>query len=99
MQLLADTSGMRVSVPDSAQVPARGAALFGALAAGHFPDIAAAIAATRPPIAHSYEPQPQAREVYDRVYAVYRDLYERLGRSHPELLHDLKHIHAERKAS
>ena len=57
MQLLADTSGLRVSVPDSAQVPARGAALFGALAAGHFPDIAAAIAATRPPIAHSYEPQ------------------------------------------
>ena len=99
MQLLADTSGMRVSVPDSAQVPARGAALFGALAAGYFPDIAAAIAATRPPIAHSYVPQPQAREVYDRVYAVYRDLYERLGRSHPELLHDLKHIYAERKAS
>ena len=57
MQLLADTSGLRVSVPDSAQVPARGAALFGALAAGHFPDIAAAIAATRPPIAHSYEPR------------------------------------------
>jgi len=34
MQLLADTSGLRVSVPDSTQIPARGAALFGAVAAG-----------------------------------------------------------------
>jgi len=99
MQLLADTSGMRVSVPDSAQVPARGAALFGALASGYFPDIAAAIAATRPRIAHSYLPDPESHEIYDRVYAVYRDLYERLGRSQAELLHALKHIHAERTAS
>ena len=37
MQLLADTSGLRVSVPDSTQVPARGAALFGAVAAGALP--------------------------------------------------------------
>jgi len=99
MQVIADTSGLPVSVPDSAQVPARGAALFGALAGGYFPDIAGAIAATRPRIARSYTPDPQAREVYDRVYAVYRDLYERLGRSHAELLHALKHIHAERTAS
>ena len=48
MQLLADTSGLRVSVPDSTQIPARGAALFGAVAAGAFDDIASAIAATRP---------------------------------------------------
>ena len=80
-------------------MPARGAALFGALAAGEFPDIAGAIAATRPRVAHSYVPDPGAREVYDRLYAVYRDLYERLGRTHAELLHALKHIHAERKAS
>ena len=98
MQLIADTSGMRVSVPDSAQVPARGAALFGALAGGYFPDITGAIAATRPRIARSYTPDPRSREVYDRVYAVYRELYERLGRSHAELLHALKHIHAERTA-
>ncbi len=56
MQLLADTSGLRVSVPDSTQIPARGAALFGAVAAGSVPDIASAIAATRPRIARSYEP-------------------------------------------
>src|SRR5664280_3687637 len=62
MQLLADTSGLRVSVPDSTQVPARGAALFGAVAAGAFPDIGSAIAATRPSIARSYVPGATAKE-------------------------------------
>ena len=51
MQLLADTSGRPVRVPDSTQIPARGAALFGAVAGGAFEDIEAAIAATRPPTA------------------------------------------------
>jgi L-ribulokinase len=99
MQLLADTSGLRVDVPDSTQIPARGAALFGALAAGAFADIGAAIAATRPPIARSYEPDNGARAVYDRVYAIYRSLYERLGGSEAELLHGLKRIYTERRAS
>jgi L-ribulokinase len=99
MQLLADTSGLCVSVPDSTQVPARGAALFGAVAAGHFPDIGSAIAATRPPIAHRYAPDADAQAIYDRVYAIYRSLYERLGRSDVELLHGLKRIYTERRAS
>src|SRR5437588_9442503 len=46
MQLLADTSGLSVHVPASAEVPARGAALFGAVAAGEFDDITGAILAT-----------------------------------------------------
>ncbi len=99
MQLLADTSGLRVSVPDSTQVPARGAALFGAVAAGAFPDIGSAIAATRPGIARSYAPDADAKAVYDRVYAIYRSLYERLGRTEVELLHELKRIHTERTMS
>jgi L-ribulokinase len=99
MQLLADTSGLRVSVPDSTQIPARGAALFGAVAAGAFPDIGSAIAATRPRIARSYAPDADARAIYDRVYAIYRSLYERLGRSDVELLHGLKRIYTERRAS
>lgn len=99
MQLLADTSGLRVSVPDSTQIPARGSALFGAVAAGHFPDIDSAIAATRPRIARSYTPDAHAQAVYDQVYAVYRSLYELLGRSDVELLHGLKRIYTERRAS
>ncbi|MGD0452485.1 MAG: ribulokinase [Solirubrobacteraceae bacterium] len=98
MQLLADISGLRVSVPDSTQIPARGSALFGAVAAGFFADISSAIAATRPGIARSYAPDADARAIYDQVYAVYRGLYERLGRSDVELLHGLKRIYTERRA-
>jgi hypothetical protein len=39
-----------------------------------------------------YHPRPEATEIYDRVYPVYRDLYEILGRSEVGLLHALKRI-------
>ena len=96
MQLFADTSGLAVRVPGSSEIPARGAALFGAVAAGAFRDIGAAIEATRPSISRSYVPDPEAKATYDRVYAIYRTLYELLGRSEVELLHELKRIRNER---
>ncbi len=96
MQLVADTSGRPVHVPSSSEVPARGAALFGAVAAGHFSDIATAIDATRPGAARTYRPDPAATAIYDEVYAIYRELYERLGRTQAELLHGLKRIRTER---
>jgi L-ribulokinase len=95
MQLIADTSSRGVDVPRSAEIPARGAALFGAVAAGAFADIAGAIAATGLPSEASYTPERAATEIHDQVYAVYRDLYELLGRERRELLHDLKRIRAE----
>jgi L-ribulokinase len=96
MQLLADVGGRPVHVPASSQIPARGAALFGAVAAGRFPDIEAAVEATRPEIARSFQPDREAGPVYDAVYEIYRELYESLGRSQAELLHRLKRIHAGR---
>jgi L-ribulokinase len=92
MQLLADTSGRQVHVPESSEVPARGAAMFGAVAAGAFDDIESAIAATRPKSMRTYEPDRDAKRTYDRVYEIYRSLYELLGRSQAELLHELKRI-------
>jgi L-ribulokinase len=92
MQLLADISGLRVTVPASREVPARGSALFGAVAAGIFGDISEAIGALRPDVGHTYEPRADAKETYDRMYAVYRDLYDLLGRARVELLHRLKRI-------
>jgi len=93
MQLFADTTGLPVRVPGSTEVPARGSALFGAVAAGAFPDIGSAVAATRPDTAHTYAPDPAAKSTYDHVYAVYRGLYDLLGRDRVELLHGLKRIH------
>jgi L-ribulokinase len=92
MQLIADISGRPVHVPDSELIPARGAALFGAVAAGVYEGIDEAIAETRPADARVYEPRPEATETYDRVYPVYRRLYELLGQSEVGLLHDLKRI-------
>ncbi len=92
MQLLADTSGRTVEVPGCADIPARGAALFGAVAAGAFPQITAAVDAMRPPTASSYHPDPRAAAVYERVYAIYRELYDTLGSSRSDWLHELKAI-------
>jgi L-ribulokinase len=92
MQLLADTSGLSVHVPGSSEIPARGSALFGAVAAGAFEDIATAARELRPGTARTYQPGADAKAVYDEVYAVYRDLYETLGRTQAGLLHDLKQI-------
>jgi L-ribulokinase len=97
MQLLADTSGLPVNIPASSEVPARGAALFGAVAAGCFDDIGAAIVATRPNTARTYRPGAQAHAIYGEVYGIYRALYELLGRSEVELLHGLKRIRSDRR--
>jgi L-ribulokinase len=98
MQLFADVSGRTVRVPASDEIPARGSALFGAIAAGVFDDIGTAIAATRPPTARTYTPDRQATEAYDRVYEIYRPFYDMLGVSHVDLLHGLKRISIERRA-
>ncbi|HEY4826346.1 MAG TPA: FGGY-family carbohydrate kinase, partial [Solirubrobacteraceae bacterium] len=96
MQLLADTSGRQVHVPEVSEIPARGAALFGAVAAGVYPDIGAAIDATRPKHVRTYEPDLNAKKTYDRVYEIYRTLYDTLGRSEVRLMHELKRIRSER---
>jgi L-ribulokinase len=96
MQLLADTSGRPVRVPASTEIPARGAAMFAAVAAGAeaggFTDIASAVSALAPGSDRTYAPDREAHEVYAGVYSIYRSLYELLGRTHVDLLHGLKRI-------
>jgi L-ribulokinase len=97
MQMFADISGRPVHVPASPQIPARGAAMFGAVAAGDsglheegFSDISTAVTKLRPEVAQSYRPDASKAEVYDRVYEIYRGLHDSLGRDHVEWLHGLK---------
>jgi L-ribulokinase len=97
MQIVADVSGLPVSVPASAEVPARGAALFGAVAAGAFTDIDAAVAATAPTVARTYCPDPAAARAYDTVYEIYSQLYSLLGEQHRELMHRLKQLATDRR--
>jgi len=94
MQLFADVTGREVEVAGSPQVPARGAALFGGVAAGTarggFADIATAVDCLRPSPARSFAPDPAAGAVYSEVYAVYHHLHEHLGREQVQWLHQLK---------
>ncbi|MBV8941262.1 MAG: ribulokinase [Solirubrobacterales bacterium] len=99
MQLFADISGLEVRVPGSKEVPARGSALFAAVAGGAFECIDAAVAATEPPTARTYRPDPTVRETYDRLYSVYRGLHDLLGSKRVELLHGLKQIRLQGSAA
>ena len=45
------------------------------------------------------EPDLEAKKTYDRVYEIYRKLYEMLGRTEVRLLHDLKRIRTERRSA
>jgi L-ribulokinase len=96
MQLVADISGLPVKVPASSQVPARGAALFGAVAAGAeaggFAGIAEAARALRPGTGRHYVPEPRATAVYREVFGVWKDLHDTLGRSQVAWLHELKSL-------
>jgi L-ribulokinase len=96
MQLLADVTGLPVTIPDSSQIPARGAALCGALAAGSanggFDDFEAAVRDLKPAMSRRYEPAPNHRAVFDEVYSVFSSLHDELGRDHVEWLHHLKQI-------
>ena len=96
MQMFADVCGLPVVVPVSSQVPARGSALFGAVAAGRerggFGAIAEAAKALRPPTGSTYTPEPKATAIYGEVYGIWKDLHDTLGRAQPTWLHELKRL-------
>ncbi|WP_067934444.1 ribulokinase [Alicyclobacillus kakegawensis] len=96
MQIYADVMGLPVIVRDSREVPARGAALFGAVAAGSakggFDTIEQASDALAAPVARRYEPNPAAHAAYNRLYGLYKELYGWFGQENVRLMHELKSI-------
>ncbi|HUZ21235.1 MAG TPA: ribulokinase [Acidimicrobiales bacterium] len=96
MQLIADATGLEVSIPDATQIPARGAALFGAVAAGGaaggFDDLSSAVAALRPSASSHYRPDPATSAALAPAYGIYRSLHDLLGRDRVDVLHDLKQL-------
>jgi xylulokinase len=73
-QLQADVFGLPVSTANREEGPAYGAALLGAVGAGAFPDLAAAVRGTltRTPLAY---PDPRAHLAYQRFYDRFRACY------------------------
>jgi L-ribulokinase len=83
MQIYADVTGRPMRVARSAQTCALGAALFGAVAAGHslsgFASVEAAQAALCGARETEYRPDPAAAAVYRELYALYRKLHDAFG--------------------
>lgn len=83
MQVYADVLGCRMQVAGSAQACALGAAvaaavLAGPAAGGHvdFPTAQAAMTSVKD---ISYDPKPENRAVYDRLYALYMKVHDAFG--------------------
>ncbi|MFO7900060.1 MAG: ribulokinase, partial [Planctomycetota bacterium] len=79
MQIYADVTGRPMKVARSDQACALGAALFGAVAAGAFPDVPAAQAAMCGVRDTVYTPDAAAQSVYAELYALYRQLHDAFG--------------------
>lgn len=81
MQIYADVLGRDIHLVRSEQAPALGSAMHAAVAAGAFPDIAAAARAMGGLSDVVYRPDPERVAVYDELYRDYRYLHDLFGRA------------------
>lgn len=77
MQIHADTAGLPVRIPASADAPSTGSAVLAAHGAGRFASIDDGIAALVRP-GTSIEPRPREAAIYDELYHRYKALYPAL---------------------
>ena len=96
MQLYADALGREIRVARSAQTPALGIAMMGAVAAGReaggYDDIHQAAEEMGGVGDTAYRPDPAAHAVYDRLYAEYLRLHDWYGRGGDDVMKRLKAI-------
>ncbi len=78
LQILADVAGLPLTLTDAPDAVALGSAMCAAVGAGVYPDLRAA-AAEMVREAHTIEPDPVTRAVYDEGYARYRATYAALA--------------------
>jgi L-ribulokinase len=96
MQLSADITGREFLVAASAQAPALGAAMYGAVAAGApaggYDAIEEAAAVMVQPHARTYRPKPAAGAVYDALFTEYTLLHDYFGRGGNDVMRRLRRI-------
>lgn len=97
MQLLADVTGLPVSVTTSENLSAAGAALHAAVACGHFADHPEASAVCAPTIDRVYSPRPNER--LERLRSTYEFLHQTFGIDRRDLMYNLKNPTTERNPS
>jgi L-ribulokinase len=79
MQIYADIMGRPLYISSSTQTCALGAAIAGAVAAGAYPDFAAAMAAMTSLRAEVFTPIADNQRTYDRLFTLYRRLHDAFG--------------------
>jgi len=96
MQVYADLTGREFKVAASAQTPALGSAMFGAVAAGSragghdtIADATAAMAGIKD---ESFRPNGAHRAVYDELFDEYRRLHDVFGRGENDVMKRLRRI-------
>lgn len=98
MQIYADITGREFKVAASAQTPALGSAMFGAVAAGKAAGGYDSIYEAAPVMGslkeESFVPNPAATPVYDQLFAEYMRLHDYFGRGENHVMKRLKAIKA-----
>ena len=98
MRCYADVLGRPISVIDSEQGPALGAAMHAAVAAGAYADIYAAAAAMGRVRRDVHVPDPARASAYDELYELYTRVHDYFGREERGLMRRLQAMR-ERAAS
>jgi L-ribulokinase len=86
MQIYADVTRRPLGLAGSTQGPALGSAIHAAVAAGCYPDVAAAAEVMGRVERDRYLPDDGRAKVYDELYAEYRALHDYLGRGANDVL-------------
>ena len=89
MQIYADVLGRPIGVCQSTQAGALGSAIYGAVAAGVYPDFASAAKAVGAPVAKTYTPNPENQKAYEKLYDEYVKLHDYFGRGGNDVMHRL----------
>ncbi len=90
MQIYADVLRLPLSVIASGQGPALGSAIHAAVAAGAYPDVAAAAAVMGKVDRAAYSPIGENADAYDDLFAEYTALHDYFGRGGSAVMHRLK---------
>lgn len=90
MQIYADVLNLPLTVVTSDQAPALGSAIHAAVAAGAYPDIAAASQAMGHAEKGVYQPDPERAASYDELFADYTTLHDYFGRGTNDVMHRLR---------
>ncbi len=96
MQIYADVMNMNIKIAESKQAGALGSAMFGAVAAGSaaggYDDIKDCAKKMGRVMTRYYKPIPENVEIYNELYAEYKQLHDYFGRGGNDVMKRLKNI-------